>query len=406
VRSGAQRERARRERGPVPEVPEPAPSAPGRDGRFLALVLGRDRSPRRRRQLVAIGIGTAALAVLVPFVMWVGYGLTHVISRNAQVKGYITHVGAQLDGVVTSVEVENGQRVKAGQVLARFEDHQMQANVQRAQSRLTKATRELEVERLAIEQEKRRLSSRLSEATARADAARAQEEAARFQADDAGAKLELRRTLAKGGMIPPEELRGAETTQRTAAALARNAVADRAAADASQELAAVETDGLEVRRRHLEVLEAEIAALQAELSFADADLRAAVIRAPADGWVVRRIAEAGASVVVGQPIAALWIGNDIWVEAWIDEDDLAEVNAGNPARVKVKPYPNRVFKGVVESVGVSTDYELPDAAVPQPRNTRMRSAPVVCVRIRLERSDGLFPGLSAEAGIRKHRARH
>ena len=406
MRSVADRERTRRARtaaaAAAASEPDHVPSR--RERRFLGLVLPGGRSMNRRRRTVAIVAGLAALALLVPIVLWVSYRATHVISRNAQVKGYITNVGAQLDGVVTSVEVDNGQRVKAGQVLARFEDHQLQANVERARSRLTKAARELEVERLAIAQERKRLSGRVSEARARADAAKSQVEAARSQADDANAKLALRKTLAKDGMIPPEELRGAETMQRTADAVARSAQADQAAADASRQLAVVEADGLSVRLRHLDVREAEIEGLRAELSFAEADLRAAVIRSPGDGWVVRRIAEAGTSVVVGQPIAALWIGNEVWVEAWIDEDDLANVTAGNPARVTVKPFPQRVFKGSVESVGVSTDYELPDAAVPQPRNARMRAAPVVCVRVRLERSDGLFPGLSAVVGIRKKKA--
>lgn len=354
-----------------------------------------------RRTLLAILSGSAALLVVLPIALWARYRITHVVSRNALVKGSIANVGAQLDGVVTSVEVETGQRVKAGQILARFEDHQLQAAVQRAESRLTKASRELAVERLAIEQERRRLSGRVTEASARADAAKAQVEAARSQADDAGVKYELRKTLAQNGMIAQEELRSAETTRRTAEALAATATADRAAAAAARGLAVVESEGLTVRKQHLEVLEAEVAALRAELSLAEADLRAALIRAPADGWVVRRISEAGSSVVVGQPVVALWIGSDVWVEAWIDEDDLANVAPGNQARVTVKPYPQRVFTGVVETVGVSTDYELPDAAVPQPRNARMRAAPVVCVRVRLDRSEGLFPGLSAVVGIRK-----
>jgi membrane fusion protein (multidrug efflux system) len=232
----------------------------------------------------------------------------------------------------------------------------------------------------------------------------AKEEAARTQAEDAASKFELRQRLAKDGLIPPEELQTAETTKRTAAAMAQTAQADRSAAVATQRLAVVESKGLAVRQRHLQVMYADIAALEAELSSAEADLKATEIRAPENGWVVRRIAEAGASVVVGQPIVALWIGKDVWVEAWINEDDLANVRVGNAARVRVKPYPHRVFTGVVETVGVSTDYELPDGAVPEPRGTRMRAAPVVCVRIRLSHSDGLFPGLSAVVGIQRKAA--
>ena len=401
--SGANRERRRREAEVAIDSPEAERTTTRTDPQFLELISDRKGGVRGRRTLMASLGGLALVAVFVPVVMWVNYRLTHVITRNAQVKGTITHVGAQLDGVVASVEIDNGQQVKAGQILARFEDLQLQANYARAKSRLAKATRELEVEKLAIEQEGRRLSGRVSETQARTDAARAQVEAAKSQADDARAKLELRQTLAKNGMIAPEELRGAETASRTANALTQTAQADRSAAEATRELAVVESEGLEVRRRHLQVIQAEIAALEAELSFAEAERKAAVIRAPADGWVVRRIAEAGASVVVGQPIAALWIGNDVWVEAWVTEDDLAHVTVGNPVRVSVKPYPQKVFKGTVESVARSTDFELPDMAVPEPRAARMRNTPVVCVRVKLDQPDGLFPGLSAVVGIRKRK---
>ncbi len=354
----------------------------------------------RRTVMFLIAAG-AALAV-VPIVLWARYQWTHVVSRNAIVKGTITHVGAQLDGVVTGVEVDVGQRVQAGQAMARFEEHKLQAAVQRAQSRLVKATRELEVERLAIVQERRRLEGRVTEASARSAAAVAQVEAAQSQADEAKARYDQRKSLARDGAIAQEDLRSAETSLRTADALGATARADQRAAEAGERLAEVESEGIAVRKQHIEVLDAEVAALRAELSLAQADLNAAVIRAPADGWVVRRIAEPGTSVVVGQPIVALWLGREVWVEAWIEEDDLAKVAAGDKVMVTVKPYPRRVFSGTVESVGASTDFELPDTAVPQPRNARIRATPVICVRVRLDQTDGLFPGLSAVVGIRRN----
>ena len=381
--------------------PEPMRTSPPRDGKFPELVPGTGGPRRVRRALVALLVGGAVLTLLVPITLWVSYNLTHVVSRNAVVKGYITQVGAQLEGVLTSVEVDDGQSVQAGQILARFEDRQLQAYVERARSQLEKASRELEVERLAIEQERRRLAGAVTEASARAAAARAQVDAARSQADDAKVWYEQRKSLAQVGAIAQEELRAAEIRRRTTEALEATASADQKAAEATQRMAEVESEGLAVRRQHLVVLEADVAAFRAELERAEADLKAAVILAPADGWVVRRISEAGSSVARGQPIVSLWIGKEVWVEAWIEEDDIAKVAVGGPVQVTVKPFPKRVFTGVVETVGHSTDFEIPDTAVPQPRKDRMRATPVVCVRVRLDQSDGLFPGLSAVVGIRK-----
>ena len=357
-------------RGPIAPVPkdppEPEPERRRRKRRRSRDVARNERvrepvaaarpKPSVRRWVLGLVLLGVAGAAAVPIVLWSRYSKAYVISRNATVKGSITNVGAQLDGVVTGVEVDPGQHVVAGQVLARFEDHQLQANVLRARSRL-------------------------AEATARSASALARINAAQSQTEEARARHAQRVPLAETGVISLDELRGAETRLRTTEALEQTAIADQQAVGA------------------------EVAAAEAELALAKADLEAALIRAPADGWVLRRIAEPGGSVVVGQPIIALWIGKEVWVEAWIDEDVLPRVTAGSEATVTVKPFPEREFHGTVESIGASTDFELPEASVPQPRNERMRATPVVPVRVRLDEADGLFPGLSAVVAIRSKAAK-
>jgi multidrug resistance efflux pump len=202
--------------------------------------------------------------------------------------------------------------------------------------------------------------------------------------------------------VPAERARAAETELRTAEALAAEARAKASAASASEDLARVDSEGLGVREKRVSVLESEIATLQAKVAIAEANLEGTIIRAPDSGAVVRRIVQPGGSIGVGQPIISLWVGGDIWVEAWVDEADLADVSVGSVATVTFASYPDREFSGVVESLGVSTDSELPDTAVPQPRSERMRDAPLISVRIRLDDpATDLFPGLSAVVGISK-----
>lgn len=331
------RRKRRRERNSVPDLEREAARA----------------RKRRIGRVVAIGVALViAGLVIIPLTLWGRYSSAYVSSRNATVKGSITQVGAQIDGVVARVEVEAGQRVEKGQVLVRFEDHQLQANLLRARARLNEAV------------------SRSSSAQTRIDAAQSQRNEAKVRYDQ-------RVQLARTGAISLDELRTAETRLRTAEAQERTTFADH---DASG---------------------AEVSTAQAEMAIARADLEAAVIRAPADGKIVRRISEPGASVVVGQPVIALLIGEGVWVEAWIDQSDLSKVAVGNDVKVTMSSFPGRVFHGKVTSIGVSTDFELPDTAVPQSRNERMRTTPVVPVRIQLDESDGLMPGLSAQVAIQK-----
>ncbi len=352
------------ELGPQPITPLPLEPAPDsrRERRRRRRERNRTPDPEReaaqaRKKQIRRWVGLAIVlaivaAIIVPVTLWGRYSTAYVTSRNATVKGSITQVGAQIDGVVSQVEVEAGERVEKGQVLVRFEDHQLQANLLRARSRLNEAI------------------SRTSSAQTRIDAAQSQRNEAKVRYDQ-------RVQLARTGAISLDELRTAETRLRTAEAMERTSFADHDATGA------------------------EVSTAQAEMAIAHADLEAAVIRAPAAGKVVRRISEPGASVVVGQPVIALLIGDEVWVEAWIDQANLSRIAVGNQVKVTISSFPGRIFLGKVTSIGVSTDFELPESAVPQSRNERMRTTPVVPVRVRLDDSEGLMPGLSAEVAIQR-----
>jgi multidrug resistance efflux pump len=356
-----------------------------------------------RRLLLVLAVCSLVFAIAAPVTMWLRYRHAHVLSRNALVRGHIADVGAQFRGVVAEVLVDAGDRVEAGQMMARLEDRHLLARVERARSELEKAERELAVERLAIAQQRRSLESTLAEATARVAAARADAEAADSRAEDAREIHELRVSLSKEGVVPRELVRQAQADLRTANALLFAAGAEGQAAEAAQRSARVDYEGLAVREERISVLESRVAAYGAELAVAQADLETTRIRAPSDGRVVRRIAEPGTSLDYGEAIISLWMGSRVWVEAWIDEGDVVHVAVGSPATVTLKPYPDRVFEGIVEAVGVSTDYEIPESDVPQPRHTRMRGTPVVLVRVGLDDPAGhLVPGLSAVVGIRKN----
>ena len=360
-------------------------------------------APPRWRGLAQRGLMLAGLlAVLLPLGLWIQYRSTHVISRDAVVRSHIADVGARVDGVVASVEVDVGDRVASGQIVARIEDSNFRAKALQASSQLERAIQKLEVERLAIENERQRLSGSLREVSAGLSAARAGVRAAESRAEEAQRQVELQKSLVAQGLVPAERLRTSENELRTARALAAASQAQASAAGAGEDLARVASQGLTVRERRIAVLQSEIAALRADVSLAEANLAGTLIRAPDDGAVVRRIVQPGGSTTVGQPIISLRIGADIWVEAWLDEDDLADVTIGSPAIVTFTSYPDREFTGVVESLGASTDLELPDSAVPQARSDRMRATPLISARIRLdEPAEGLFPGLSAVVGIRK-----
>jgi membrane fusion protein (multidrug efflux system) len=208
--------------------------------------------------------------------------------------------------------------------------------------------------------------------------------------------------LSRDGVVSREDVRDAETQQLSAAARFDEAKANSLAAKSAGQTVRLEGEALAIQERRIGVLEADLLRAQARVARAEADVDSALIRAPENGSIVRRIAQPGGSVEAGVPIIAMKLGEDVWVEAWVDEDDIGSVGLASVATVSFHSLPGREFTGVIDQIGLTTDLEVPDADVPKPRSTRMRSAPVVGVRIRLEHPPPeLVPGLSAVVAIRK-----
>jgi membrane fusion protein (multidrug efflux system) len=373
-------------------------------------LLGTTAAPRRHRGphwLWRYGrwvlAATVVVAATFPIVHWLQYRSAYVMSSNAAVRGHLSEIGTRSAGLVSTVEVDVGDRVKAGQVLVRMEDRYLLAEVQEARAEIEGLERGIDAEHLDIQHDRLQARQLESETQAKIAAAGAQAEAARLRAEQAKRDFEKREKLFNNdGVVSGEDVQEARTRWGTAEASLDEAKANSAAAVSVGESARLVGGALTLRERKIGVMEAELLKAQARLSRAEANLDAASIRAPEDGAIVRRIVQPGGSVEAGQPILSMWLGDDVWVEAWVDEDDIGAVSLGSAATVTFHSFPGREFAGVVDQIGLATDLAIPDSEVPQPRGSRMRSAPVVGVRIRLtEPPPELLPGLTAVVAIRK-----
>ena len=355
---------------------------------------------RRRRLLLRLAGVVAFVLLCIPVATWLHYQSVNVISRNAVTRGELIEIGTRLDGVLATTEVSPGSRVRAGQVLARLQQAHLRSQDEEAEAQLVAAERELAVERLAIPQEERMLDSQSAQAVAMSLAAESNAHAARSESADADAFYAARQALLKRSAISREEVRNADTKRQMLRAMLEFARANLAAARSAARTANIQRDGLAIRQQRIGVFEANVSRARARLAQTKAELEASIVRAPSDGGVIRWLIQRGGSVKAGLPILAMWAGDDVWIEAWIDEDEIARVRIGDAARVTLASSPGQEFRGVVEQIGMTTDYELPLSSVPEPRTTRMRGAPEVGVIVRLDAPPpGMLPGMSAEVAV-------
>ena len=362
----------------------------------------RERSagvPTRITVIVMVILFTvAALAVGIP---WCFYRCQHVVLGEATIKGVVTKVGARIEGRIKGIEVEAGQPVSKGQVLLRLEDSHLVAALERARAELESATKELESEKMGIEQTGRRLSLELQRVNGVRKKATGELEATKGTLVSLQKQFDRVTTLLKSGAAATSEMDRITGDRDKAQGLldAANGVLE--SAEFNYQKAMNELDGLSVRQARLSVLESHIAIARAGVAAAEADMDASVIRASEDGRVLERMVEVGGSARVGEPMISVWIGRP-WVEAWVDERDLRKFRIGSPADISLDASAKGKLSGKVEAIGLVTDKELQPAPVPATLHAFIRQNAMVPVRIAL---DGDYPGvqlgLSAVVGIQK-----
>jgi RND family efflux transporter MFP subunit len=94
----------------------------------------------------------------------------------------------------------------------------------------------------------------------------------------------------------------------------------------------------------------------AELQLANFNKKLSVIRAPADGRILKRFVETSELIQAGQPVFLLASRQQgSVVRVGLIDQDIVKVSLGDPASIFLDAYPGRSFSGEVSEVALSTD---------------------------------------------------
>ena len=357
---------------------------------------------RRKTGIGTLIAGLLILAALVPAVLWFQHQSAFVVSGNAMVRAHLSELGSRIEGVVKTVHVQAGSRVKAGDILVQLEDRHFRADLAQARAEHDASVADYRAEKALIELERERLRLKVTGGEAEVRRAAAAWQAADSEAGAAVAFHDSRKGLLPGKAISREAVREAAAKSDAASARAAAALAERELANNSLDEARHGSKELAAREQRLDILAARSAQAAARVDRAEADLEATVIRAPADGAIIRRLAQPGMAVDVGTPAVSMWFSDDTWIEAWVKEADLSAITEGNTVRVTSPALPGETLAGAVASIGLATDFEMPLDYLPKSRSERMQQSPLVGIAIRLQSMPAMLrPGMSAIANIER-----
>ena len=344
---------------------------------------------KRKRRLILLGSACLLAAI--------GYGLYwfmvtrfSVETDNAYVQGNVVQITPQVSGTVLSINVNDTDNVKAGQLLVRLDPVDMRVALDQAEAQLAQTVREVR----ATFTTNNALSATIS--ARQADLARSESELSRLHAD-----LARRETLVDGGAVSIEELQHLQAAVTNAHLM--QSAANSSLTEAREQLARNETqtDGTTVDA-HPRVLAAAAKYREAWIAFKRSD-----ITAPVSGAVARRSVQVGQRIAGGVPIMAIVPMDQLWVDANFKDSQLESLRIGQPVTLTADVYGHRTeYRGKVAGLGAGTGAAFSLIPAQNATGNWIKIVQRVPVRIELEAKDmekyPLRVGLSMDVSVDVH----
>jgi HlyD family secretion protein len=268
------------------------------------------------------------------------------------------------EGKIADMLVEEGDRVEAGQLLARLDGDPYDDLVAAAKARVARSRARLDELRAGTRQEE----------IARARAAVRQAEA---MVEETEATLERRRQLLAGDTISQQAFDEAQRAYDEAQAVLAQR---RAELDLAERGPRTET----------------IRAAEAQLEFDRATLRLARERrdntrlhAPTGGTILTRIREPGATVGPTTPVLTLAVRRPVHVRTYVGEPNLGRIEPGMAVTVTSDSFPDRRYDGRIGYISPSAEFTPKSVETPE-----LRTDLVYRVRVIVDApADGLRQGM-------------
>ena len=267
------------------------------------------------KKAVGAGIGILIIMLLGYRLVWYRPPVPVIAVKQVEIHGRVhgpgtvqckvpVTVSPKITGILEKLFADQGDRVQKGQLLAELDAIELKARAAAAQSAKSRAQRDL---------------------------ARSQADLVKAQANLGLAQSNYQRDLEvfKPGYISQASF---DTTKAQ----------------------------LRVAESEVAAFQAAVTALQASVKQTEAETHAAEalhgytrIVAPMDGLITVRKAEVGTTVASGSPIFQMVDLDQIWVAAWIDATQIAQLRAGQPAAIKLRS--GRLFQGEVARLNQEAD---------------------------------------------------
>ena len=334
-------------------VPDPGPVQAPKGRRIM-----------RSRSVALVLVALSGLACA-------GRSEKNAITASGTIEAIEVNVASKVAGQILTLAVEEGARVRPGDVLATIDHATADIQLRQAEAGIDLARAQLALLRNGARRED----------IQQAEAALKQTEASlQLAAEDARRMRELFRTASV-------------TAKQRDDAEARLTIAEAQRASATEAVSKVRRLA---RPEEIQAAEARLAQAEATRDLLAKSIADCAVIAPAGGIVTHKAVEAGELVSPGATVVTLAELDSVYVMIYLAEREIGRVRLGDTADVEIDAFPGRPFPGRVTYISPEAEFTPKNV---QTKEDRVKL--VFGVKVEIENKEGLLkPGLPADAAIR------
>jgi len=353
-----------------------------------------EKKPLLKKKRVIIAIIISVIGFIAGLNSYI-HAVTYVSTDDAFTVGHNIQISSRVSGNIIKVYIDDNNKIKKGQLLVELDPADYEVRYEQALARLQAAVEKqkgaavnIKLTSITSNASAEQANSEVGGAVAGTDVANRQIsfakanlslanseiESVKADLNLAQADFERNQKLYKTGAVSKQALDKTSANYKSLKAKMDSALEKAAGAESMLQSA---YSGKEIAFKSLnkamgklkgantvpeqisisnlqnKTATAEIKQLQAAAKQAKLELSYTKVYAPCDGVITGKSAEAGTYIQTGQPLFAI-VPQERWVIANFKETQLAGMKPGQTVYIKIDSYPDKIFKGRVDSVQAST----------------------------------------------------
>ncbi len=308
------------------------------------------------QEKVSVGVPVESYLVKLDNIK-VKYNYTGTVKYEDKIK-----ISPQIMGMVKEIFVEEGEKIKKDQLLARLDDRELRTALKEAQNKIMESKNRISSSQIGIKEAElgiKKAEVSLSDARNNLNEVEASINEAKADFDHWKSEYDRDKRLFEKNAIAEAKYDQTKTQFDKARARLERLKTSKESVQDKIELARLEIDHMQMKykaaKNELKQAKIQFKLAKNREDRAETQLSYTKLYAPIDGVVLDEMVEAGEIVGTTQPLFNIAATEPIEVHSSVGSKDLSFLNEGTPAQIEFDSLPGRVYETKINEISTMTD---------------------------------------------------